>query len=301
MRTTRPLTLASLSLTVLAALVSAGCQMTFATNQFSVREEKRFTVTGAPQLDFSTYDGSIEVRGWDKQEVVIEIEKRGADKAATDGIQVDATQNGNTITVTIQKPRTSVQIHGLGINLTPSAHIVASVPRSSNLTARSGDGSITLRSLSGKVDLETKDGSVRVEEVAGDLKIRSGDGSVIARDIDGRADIRTDDGSVNLDGRLKAVQLETRDGGATLTARPGSAMDADWEVRTGDGSVVVELPNGFNADLDAHTGDGAINLHGAAGVETAGRDKHTATGKIGAGGKSLRLQTGDGSITVRSR
>jgi hypothetical protein len=300
MLSTRRSALTSLSLTVLAAFVTAGCEITLATNQFSVREEKRFAVTGTPQLDLSTYDGSIEVRGWDRQEVLIEIEKRGPDKAATDTIQVSATQSGNTITVSIPKP-SGVQVRGLGFNLWPSAHIVASVPRSSNLTAKTSDGSIALLKLSGRVSLETGDGSVRAEEVTGDLRVRSGDGSVTARSIDGRADIRTEDGSVALDGRLTAVQLETGDGSARLTARSGSAMDADWEVRTGDGSVNVELPGGFNAVLDAHTGNGTVHAEGLAATGSAGRDKHTVRGTLGGGGKSLRLQSGDGSITVRSR
>jgi hypothetical protein len=290
----------SLTVTVLSAVVTAGCEMTFATNQFSMREEKRFAVTGTPQLDVSTFDGSIEVRGWDRQEILIEIEKRGPDKAATDTIQVNASQSGNTITVSIPKP-SGVQVRGLGFNLLPSASIVASVPRSSNLIAKSGDGSLTLLKLAGRASLETEDGSVRVEDVSGELTVRSGDGSVTARGIDGRADIRTGDGSVSLDGRLKAVQLETRDGAASLTARAGSAMDADWEVRTGDGSVHLELPAEFSADLDAHTGDGAVQVESITIADGSRRDKHTVRGRIGNGGKTLRLQSGDGSITVRSR
>jgi hypothetical protein len=290
---------ASLSLAVLAAVVSAGCEMTFASNQFSAREEKRFAVTGTPQLDLSTFDGSIEVRSWDRQEVLIEIEKRGPDKAATDLIRVEATQEGNTISVKI--PNAARQVHTFGINISPSARIVASVPRSSNLIARTGDGSITLRRLSGRVSLETGDGSVEVEDVSGELRVRSGDGGVTARAIDGRADIRTEDGSLRLDGRLTAVQVETGDGSATVIARAGSAMAADWDIRTGDGSVVVELPYGFGADLDARTDDGAINVDRLVTPTADTRDRHAVQGKIGGGGKTLRLQTGDGSIGVRGR
>ncbi len=301
MRTTRRSALISLTTSVLLAVLSAGCELTLATNQFVVREEKRFAVTGTPQLDLTTFDGSIEIRGWDRQEVLIEIEKRGPDKAATDAIHVSAVQSGDTITVNIPKPGTGVQIRGLGLNVSPSAHIVASVPKSSNLVARSGDGSISLLGLSGRASLESTDGSVKADEFTGELIVRSGDGSVNARNVDGRADIRTEDGSVLLEGRLKAVQLETRDGSATLRAKDGSVMDADWEVRTGDGSVHVELPSRFDADIDAHTGDGTLHVDGAVVTDGGRQDKHTLKGKLGAGGKALRLESGDGSITVRSR
>ncbi len=301
MRSTRRSALVSLTASVLLAVLSVGCELTLATNQVVAREEKRFRVTGTPQVDLTTFDGSIEIRGWDQQEVLIEIEKRGPDRAAINAMQVSAVQAGNTVTVNILKPGTGVQIRGLGLNVSPSAHIIASVPRSSNLTARSGDGSITLLRLSGRANLETTDGSVKAEEFAGELIVRSGDGSVTVRDIDGSANIRTEDGSVLVDGRLKSVQLETRDGAATVRARAGSTMDAEWEVRTGDGSVDVELPEGFNADIDAHTGDGTVNIDRISATDTGTRDKHTVKGKVGSGGKALRLQSGDGSITVHNR
>jgi hypothetical protein len=92
-------------------------------------------------------------------------------------------------------------------------------------------------------------------------------------------------------------------------ADPATRMEDDWDISTGDGSVSIYLPAGFNADLDAHTGDGRIrNELGIAGEHDLERDRHsdahdrrTLRGKIGEGGKRLRVQTGDGGITLRAR
>ena len=287
-----------LSIVVFAAL-SAGCEVTFGADQYTAREEKRFTVTGTATLDFSTFDGSIEVRGWDRPDVVVTIEKRGRDKSQTDAITVNARQDGSAITIDIPRPAAMVDVGGLNWNASPSARIVATVPRTSNLVAKSGDGSIAVERLSGRAELRTGDGSVRVDGLTGDLMVRSGDGSVRARSVEGRADIQTEDGSVGLDGTLRAVRLETGDGSATLTARTGSRMEGDWEVTTGDGSIQVEVPSGFDAAVDAHTGGGRVQ---AGEVDASGGgaiEKRTVKGRIGAGGKVLRLRSGDGSIFLK--
>ena len=43
------------------------------------RETKSFTVSGTPHVNLQTFDGSITVRGWDKQEVQLMVSKRATD------------------------------------------------------------------------------------------------------------------------------------------------------------------------------------------------------------------------------
>src|SRR5207247_10783489 len=48
------------------------------------REEKTFPASGKVDVTLATFDGSIEVRPWDKPEVHVTIEKRARDQAAAD-------------------------------------------------------------------------------------------------------------------------------------------------------------------------------------------------------------------------
>ena len=82
-------------------------------------------------------------------------------------------------------------------------------------------------------------------------------------------------------------------------ADPGSTMGENWEITTGDGSVSLYLPTGFGAELDAHTGDGSIRSD-LAGLPPPTREqsRRTLRGKIGDGGKLLRVRTGDGAIRL---
>ena len=56
---------------------SAGCVVAVDSHSEIVREEKRFTVQGTPDLRVATFDGSIQIQAWDKPGVLVEIEKRG--------------------------------------------------------------------------------------------------------------------------------------------------------------------------------------------------------------------------------
>jgi DUF4097 and DUF4098 domain-containing protein YvlB len=234
--------------------------------------------------------------------VLVEVEKRGPDQATVDKIQVNASQNGNTITLEVSKPS---PLTATSFQRSPSASLVVSVPLQTAITARSGDGSITIRRVNGKVDLDTDDGSVRVENVKGDLIVRTGDGSVRAREIDGRAKVNTGDGSIGIDGVFTGLQVETRDGSIEVTARAGSAIESEWSVTTGDGSIRMEVPEGFSADLDAQSADGRVRVDKLTDQDPAPAAREddargSARGKLGAGGKPLKLRSGSGSITIKN-
>ena len=285
-----------------AALALAACDITTGASEYSVREEKAFTVSGAPTVALSTFDGSIEVRGWDRDEVVVEVEKVGPDQATAERIQVTATRNGSAITIDVRKPS---PLETTGMRRTPSANLVVSVPLKSAIVARSGDGSISIRRVTGTLDLDTGDGSVRIAEVSGSIVARTGDGDVIGQKLDGQAEIRTGDGVVGLDGVFTALTIETRDGAVEVTARRGSRTDGEWDVTTGDGDIRVEVPEGFGAEVDARTGDGRVRIDSITKARGENRDDHddseSVTGRLGGGGKPLRLRTSSGSITVKRR
>src|SRR5512138_2112466 len=85
--------LASLAAELIATQL-AGC-VVHEMDGYPQREEKRFNVKGTPDVKLATFDGSIVVRGWDRDEVSVDIEKRGRDKAAVDDIEIASEQNGN--------------------------------------------------------------------------------------------------------------------------------------------------------------------------------------------------------------
>ena len=271
-----------------------------------VREEKRFTVTGTPEVHLTTFDGAIEIQAWDKADVAIDVEKRGATREVVDGLEIKSSQTGNRIELEVKRPRAE-SFSGLGFHQSASARLIVSVPKDVNVVAKSGDGSITIERVSGRLELRTGDGSIRASDVGGELILDTGDGSVTVDAAQGRLDINTGDGGVNVTGRLTSVKLHTGDGSIVYRAEPGSEMSDNWEITTGDGGVTLYLPSGFGAEIDAHTGDGSIrnDLDVAGQVESNNDDedkeesRRTLRGRLGAGGKQIRVRTGDGTIRLR--
>jgi DUF4097 and DUF4098 domain-containing protein YvlB len=247
----------------------------------------------------ATFDGSIRIQSWDNPDVLVEIEKRGPTRESIDALEITASQDGNTIELEVKTPRRE-SFTGIGFHRSASASLVVSVPRRADVRARSGDGSIQIDRVNGRIELHTGDGSIRAGRVGGELKLHTGDGSVTVEEADGRLDIDTGDGSVTVGGRLTAVRLHTGDGSIVYRAQAGTSMTEDWDITTGDGGVSLYLPAEFDAELDAHTGDGTIrndlSLEGNGAGEVSRR---TLRGRIGAGGRQLRIRTGDGSIRLR--
>jgi hypothetical protein len=274
------------------------------------REEKRFTVSGTPDLRLITFDGAIEIRSGEGKTVVVEIEKRGPTKEALDELTVLSKQDGDRIEIEVKKPKHEIVFFGVG-HMSPTAKLIVTMPREGNVLAKSGDGSIRIEHVQGHLELKTGDGSIRATDIGGQMTLATGDGSVTLEDVNGDLDVDTGDGSVSVAGKLATVKVHTGDGSITFRAAAGTAMKDDWSLTTGDGGIALYLPSDFAAELDAHTGDGSFrnDLGVMAEAEDSDgdrrgrdrdRDRRTLKGKLGAGGRTLHVRTGDGSIRLKT-
>ena len=122
--------------------------------------------------------------------------------------------------------------------------------------------------------------------------------AVTLEGVKGNVDVNTGDGSVRVAGAPTALRAHTGDGSVSLDLDEGTTVGKDWEITTGDGGVSLYLSPDIAADLDVRTGDGRISndLDVAGALES---DKRGLRGKLGAGGKLIRVRTGDGSIKLR--
>ncbi|MEO8076140.1 MAG: DUF4097 family beta strand repeat-containing protein, partial [Acidobacteriota bacterium] len=238
-------------------------------------------------------------QSWDEPSVLVQIERRGATREAVDALEVKTSQTGNTIELEVKRPSREGFSH-LNFQRSATARLIVSLPRRSDVRARSGDGSILIEHVTGRLELHTGDGSIKATDIAGELTLNTGDGSVTVRGAEGNLNLDTGDGSVNVIGKLAGVRLHTGDGSIVYHVEPGTEMTDDWQITTGDGSVALYLPSEFGAELDAHTGDGSITDDLGIARENGGtRDRRTVRGRVGEGGRQLRIRTGDGSIRLR--
>jgi hypothetical protein len=71
-------------------------------NKYVEREEKHFAVAGKPDVVLTTFDGSIEIRTWDKPDLQVIVES-GRDQNAVASIVIRR-QNGDHVEVPVTEP-----------------------------------------------------------------------------------------------------------------------------------------------------------------------------------------------------
>ena len=290
----------------LAACAGSACTVNVNTEGATATETRKFTVSGAPTVSLDTFDGAIEVHSWDRNEVEVTVDKQAQDEALLGQIVIEQTQEGDRVTLRVRgpvaPPRSGVVI---GVSLSPRARLRVALPKTATLDLRSGDGSITVEDLSGALTMQAKDGAIVGTRLTGDVRARTDDGSIRLREITGKIDAETLDGSIVVNGTLTNLRAKTGDGSVRIAAESGSALADDWLVETGDGTVEVRLPQGVGLEVDATTSDGVIRSS-YPGLTVPDRpegersDRRELKSTLGAGGHTLRVRTGDGSIRFES-
>jgi hypothetical protein len=283
------------------AVMASGCVINVDADQVVVRDEKQFKVGPGAEVTLDTFDGSIQVQSWSQSEVRIEIEKRGPDREVAAALEVRSTQDGNRIRVEAPKPKVAREFVGFGNYSGPSVSFIVRLPENVKLTAITRDGSIAVDNVTGNVNLRSGDGSIRAKDVSGDVTIHTSDGSLSLEDVNGRLSLESGDGSIQVQGRFEDLHVKTGDGSITIEAEEGSAMKDDWDISTGDGSISLQVPRAFNAEIDASSRDGRVrsDIEGLSPSNDDDDDRGTLRGRLGSGGRTVTLRSGDGSISVR--
>jgi DUF4097 and DUF4098 domain-containing protein YvlB len=144
-------------------------------------------------------------------------------------------------------------------------HFTVKVPAGVALAARTVNGEVEATGLEGDVDAQTVNGSIQVS-------------------TSGRAEAQTVNGSIR-----------------------ASAGRADWSgeasFKTVNGSITVTLPSSTAADVKAETVNGAIEtdfpLTMKGGVKMEGGRMRHLRATINGGGRSLEMETVNGSIHLK--
>jgi len=277
---------------------SSACSVDIRGNESTTHEEKRFTVSASDPVDLriSTFDGAITVRSWDKNEVLVEIDRRAPDQAAAAALVVNQMQDGNKIV--LEAPSSGGEHNVISFGVSRSVNFRVTAPRRLTLEARTGDGSINAQDIDGTVDLNSGDGRVEVLNVDGRLKVHTGDGGIRIDQAKGVVDADSGDGSIEIVGRLDGLSARTGDGSVRVEASNGSTSKNAWRITTGDGRISLRLPSDFNAAVDASTGDGSVRVQGIPSQGDTESDRRRVAGQLGTGGATLHLRSGDGSIDV---
>jgi Putative adhesin len=274
---------------VVAAIVMTAGAAPASADQWS----KTYQVNGHATLQVSTGDGDVIVTGTDQKQIDARVTTNGW-KIGPNDVQIIESQNGDNVSIEVKVPHWNFSLFGSGHK---GIKVEVSVPRELNLNVRTSDGNVNAQGVTGKIQFDTGDGNVTASNIKGDIRIHTGDGHIEGHNFDGTLDADTGDGNLRIDGRFDALALKTGDGSIEAQAGSGSKVANGWNLHSGDGHITLRVPGDLNANLDAHTGDGSITLD--VPIQVSGSLSHSSVrGKLNAGGPTLAISSGDGSIHI---
>lgn len=210
--------------------------------------------------------GSIEAVPATGSEVVVTASKRGRE-SDPDEVKIEVVRDGGSVVICAVYPGrgnhcgAGDDYHMNTHDNDVQVHFHAEVPAGVGFTAANVNGGVDASNLGGPVDASTVNGGVRIETTSGDASGKTVNGSVTA---------------VVHGSGTGALHFETVNGGVTLS-----------------------LPKALNADLEAETVNGAIETDFP--ITVTGRlDRRHLAGRIGQGGRTVHVETVNGSIRLRA-
>ncbi len=253
---------------------------------------KTYPVSGHADLRVSTDDGDVTIVGSNQKQIDAHVVTEGY-KIGSNDVRIEESQNGDHVVISVKMPRFGFSFFG---GRHKSVKIELHVPRDLELNVQTSDGNVTAQNVSGHVHFSTADGNITATETHGDVRLHTGDGHIEGTGFDGTLDANTGDGNIGIAGRFDSLSLKTGDGNIEARVANGSKVASTWTIRSGDGHIDLRIAPDLNANVEARTGDGSITLD-VPNFAVSGSLSHSSVhGKLNAGGGTLSVSSGDGSI-----
>jgi len=296
---------------IAAALALAGCDFENIGpgDRFKSDFHYSYDVNSGARIDIESFNGSVEIEGWDQSKVDIEGTKYGATEQLRDAIRINISPAPSAISIRAEHPS---DLHGsMGARFRIRAPRDAEVGRAvtsngplrvfqlaGDAHLKTSNGSIRVQNLKGGVDAQTSNGPIDIADIRGDALLHTSNGRISGDEIGGNVDAQTSNGGINirLDHSPSApVKLQTSNGPVDLTMQ--ERPHADVRARTNNAGISLHLPEDTSARIDASTSNSSISsdfdvfMHGQI-------SKNRVDGSIGNGGPILTLSTSNGPIHI---
>ena len=262
------------------------------------------------RLSIETFNGSVDISGWDEQTVDISGTKYGPSPQAADSLTIETNHLPDSVSIRVVRPSERWGPWGARFLVKIPRRAVVDLVRTSNgqvhvtggagpSRLRSSNAAIRVEELQGDVDAQTSNGMVELVDVTGDAVVRTSNSRIRADHLQGSLQANTSNGAIaaSLSGAAnRPLRLETSN--SSVEATLPQKFDNDVRIRTSNGHITLRLPAEANARVQAHTSNSAITSDFE--VRAQGEfSKNRLDGTIGAGGPLLDLTTSNAGIRLQ--
>ena len=254
-----------LRLAVTAALVLVAATLARA-DAYSFKEPfsqtAPFAATGS--LSLENVNGNVEIRTWDKNQILIEGEKSAKTDEELKQIELTIDLTDTHARIKAHLPKRSGGWWFFGNTIRASVRFTITVPATASIerlqTVNSG---VTIAGLRGSVEAELVNGKIHATGLSGDVRLTTVNGAI--------------------DASFAAI-----------------APQQKLSFNTVNGSITVGLPKDAGVKLQGSVVNGRINCDFPLelGQHASGRN---LSGTIGDGRATLRAETVNGSIAIQER
>jgi len=193
------------------------------------------------------------------------------------------------------------------------------VPEGATLEMRGVDLGVTMEDYTGNVDFRSEAGSCFIRKLKGDLYARSQTGGMAVTEVTGKTDIYTASGTILAGRLLGAAELRTSVGSVELMEAGNPVKvrgdDADvvlglsqqvpagLDIKVSMGRIILNVDNTLALTVDASTRLlGKVRMRGLVPqVKQGGFERSSVLADLNGGGKTVRLRTAGGTISVVGR
>ncbi len=275
-----------------AALTLAGCNIEidgFNNEKFQQDFRFNYPLKSGATFTLENSNGSVDIAGWDREEVEITGVKYARTEALRDAVKIDIQHSESAVSIRTVAP--SDFHNGAG------ARYIIRVPRRVTLDrVTSSNGKLHASDIDGPVHLRTSNGAVEITQVNGDANAQTSNGSVEANGVKGSAHLHTTNGHVKAEGITGAIDASSSNGSLTLTL--SDTLKNDVVAKTSNASITVRFPSHAAARVRASTSNGKISSE-FDDLRGDHEDRHHMEGLVNGGSNSsplVDLSTSNGSI-----
>lgn len=257
--------------------------------------EREFNLPPSMALNIRNAYGHVTVSGWDGDTVLVSVHKRldplergfhwFKSRAGTLANPTgDILEFFNAVDIEIDREDGTLHLSAtcpsfMAPDLSLSLHMIVKVPRATDLSIHTDNGSVIVQNVDGVLHASSINGKIAYENIRGQVNARTRNGEIFFRAIQGGIIARAANGSIRVDGtelgHVYPISCATDNGGITL--RVPTASSFELAARTSNGFVRTALKVGDTVP------QGAVR---------------TVNGPVGRGGPSIELQTLNGSIYI---
>lgn len=251
------------------------------------------------RVEISNVKGSIEVRGWERNEVHVTGELgKGVEKLVVDGSR-------DNLEVRVEYPNR----RGWSDDRSEPTRLVLQVPLRATLEIESVSADIKVDGVAaGELDIESVSGNITIAAAPSSADISSVSGDLSLTLNTAEANSETVSGDIRLSGRLNGeIEAESVSGDIRIDSRGERVRRVSTGTVSGDAVVRVALADGGEISSETVSGDIELRLPKSTSARVSGEsfsgrlrapNANVRTEKFGPG-SSLEARYGSGAGQIR--